>query len=116
MSTFDATARENLVRLETLRATRVGSSRAHARVGVARDLRLAPGTLENIRKKRTKGIRGWIAETIEAALLRELQREIARLTHEYQLLVAGGSSHRDSEMEQVAADLARVRDTLEAMK
>jgi hypothetical protein len=116
MTTFDAAARDNLVRLETLRAARVGSSRTHARVCVARDLRLAPGTLENIRKKRTKGIRGWIAQTIEAALLRELQREIARLTHEYHVLVASGVGHRDCEMEQVAADLARVKTALEAMK
>jgi hypothetical protein len=116
MSAFDSTVRAELIKLEGIRASRLGVSKVHARKAVARDTRLAPGTLENIRKQRTKGVRGWIAETIRNALLRELEREIARLTHEHQCLLASGASHRDSEMEQVGADLARVRQSLDAMK
>ena len=116
MSAFDTAVRAELIKLEAMRASSMGVSKAYARKVVARDTRLAPGTLENIRNKRTKGVRGWIAETIRNALLRELEREIARLTHEHQCLLASGASHRDSEMEQVGADLARVRQSLDAMK
>jgi hypothetical protein len=116
MNGFDQAVRSDLVRLEEIRALRLRASKAHARSSIARETRLAPGTLENIRKQRTKGIRGWIADTIRGALLRELEREMARLQHEYQILMASGSSHRDSEMEQVVADLARARKALEAVK
>jgi len=116
MSAFDQAVLSDLSRLEAIRANHSSASIANARASIARETKIAPGTLENIRRKRTKGVRGWIAETIRAALLRELQREITRLNHEFKMLVASGAGHRDCEMEQVAADLARVKLSLDAVK
>jgi arginyl-tRNA synthetase len=116
MVAVDAAVRADLVRLEEIRAARSQTSRKNARKAIARETQIAPGTLENIKNMRTKGVRMWVAQKLRDVLLRELQREMARLQHEYQILVASGSSHRDSEMEQVVADLARARKALEAVK
>lgn len=113
---FDTAVRSDLVRLEEIRAARLQTSLANARKAVARDTRLAPGTLENIRKQRTKGIRGWIGQTIRGALLRELEREMVRLQHEYQILMASGSDPRSDEVAEVQTYLARARQSLEAVK
>ena len=116
MTAFDQAVRSDLSRLEVIRAKSSSASIAHARASIARETRIAPGTLENIKRQRTKGVRGWIADTIRGALVRELQREITRLNHELEMLLQRGASHRDCEMEQVGADIARVRQSLEAMK
>jgi hypothetical protein len=116
MSMFDQAVRSDLVRLEQIRAQRLNASKAHARASLSRETRLPLGTMENIRKNRLKGVRVWVATAIRGALLRELEREMQRLQHEYQILVASGAGHRDCEMEQVVADLARARQALETMK
>jgi hypothetical protein len=116
MTGFDQAVRSDLSRLEEIRAARLQASRAHARASVARETRLAPGTLENIKRQRTKGVRGWIADTIRGALVRELEREIARLNHELQILLQRGADHREPEMAEVHDLLARARQSLEAVK
>lgn len=116
MSAFDLAVRSDLSRLEEIRARRLGTSKAIARTSVAREVRVAPGTLENIRKQRTKGVRGWIAETIRGALLRELEAEMARLQHEYEVLVRTGADPRGDEVAEVQTFLMRARKSLEAVK
>lgn len=115
MTTFDQAVRSDLDRLEAIAAARLGTSRAFARKSVARELRVAPGTLENITRQRTKGVRGWIADTIRGALVRELEREIERLTHEHQVLVQRGADHREPEMAEVESLLARARQSLKGV-
>ena len=116
MTAFDQAVRSDLSRLEDIRATRSSSSIAHARASIARETRIAPGTLENIKRSRTKGVRGWIADTIRGALVCELQREIERLNHELQILLQRGADHREPEMAEVQNLIVRVRQTLEGMK
>ena len=57
---------------------------------VAREVGVAPGTLENLRKGRSKGLRGWIERKIDAALGRALEREAARINHELAMAKARG--------------------------
>jgi hypothetical protein len=116
MSAFDQAVRSDLSRLEAIRALRSSASIAHARASIARETRIAAGTLENIKRQRTKGVRGWIADTIRGALVRELQREIERLNHELQTLLQRGVDHREPEMAEVQSLIVRVRQSLEAMK
>lgn len=116
MTTFDQAVRSDLERLETIRAVSLRASRAVARRSIAREVRVAPGTLENITRQRTKGVRGWIADTIRGALVRELQREIERLNHELRTLVKRGADHRELEMAEVQSLLVRARQSLGTIK
>lgn len=116
MSAFDAVVRADLVRLEEIRSARLQTSRATARKGIARETKIAPGTLENIKNMRTKGVRMWVALKIRDTLLSDLQREMARLQHEYDVLVRTGADPRCDEVAEVQTLLARARQSLEAVK
>ena len=116
MSAFDQAVRSDLTRLEDIRAGSLGASVEFARASIARETRIAPGTLENIKRQRTKGVRGWIADTIRGALVRELHREITRLNHELEMLLQRGVDHREPEMAEVQSLIARARKSLEAVK
>ena len=79
-------ARERLARLDALFRRRSGEGwRAH----LARALGCAPGTLENLRRARLKGVRAALAERLSALLVRELAREIENLEHELAMARAG---------------------------
>jgi hypothetical protein len=116
VSLVETSVRTNLLRLERMRSASLQASMADARKSLARDMKVAAGTLENVRKGRLKGVRLWVAEKIHGALIRELEREMARLTHEYQILVQCGAHRVDDEVSEVESLLARARQALEAMK
>ena len=80
-SDFDRTVVKNLNMLERLIMRRV-QTKTEARVIIARMTKIQPGTLENIRRSRTKGVRAYVAEAIYQAVLNELSGEIKRLEHE----------------------------------
>ena len=108
----DAAAYQRAVTwIEDDAARRYGLPVKLARPIVAREIGVAPGTLENVRKGRTKGLRGWIERKIDAALTRALERQIAGLNHELEMAKARG----------VAADcraiapIVAARDGLEAL-
>ena len=77
-SDFDRTVVKNLNMLERLIMRRV-QTKTEARVIIARMTKIQPGTLENIRRSRTKGVRAYVAEAIYQAVLNELSGEIKRL-------------------------------------
>lgn len=81
-----------------------GKSAPGARATVARRLGVLPGTLENISRGRTKGVRAWIFETLRAAVIRDLEGEIQKLEHE--LEVARLCASRLDEDEVFAAQAA----------
>jgi DNA-binding transcriptional MerR regulator len=116
MPAFDASVRDDLERLEAIHAFRLGVSVAVARKTVARETKVAPGTLENIKRQRTKGVRGWIGDAIRGALVHALQKEIERLTHELQILNQRGVDRREPEMAEVESLLARARKSLGEVK
>lgn len=85
-----ATYQRAVAWIEDDAARRHGMPVKAVRAMVARDMGLAPGTLENVRKGRTKGLRGWIERKIDEALVRALERRIAALSHELALAKARG--------------------------
>lgn len=106
-----ADARALARRLEDTEQRRKGLTRIQARQDVARDLGVTPGTLDSIARGRLKDpfrLRGLI-DRLRGAVVAELGREIERLEHERQLLLASGVDPRDAEVAEVAADLARAR-------
>ena len=86
LSLSDTEAARWAATLEERERAKTGHSLAVARNAVARRIKVAPGTLENLRRGRTKGIRAWIFEALRAELVRELEQEQRRLAHELEIL------------------------------
>jgi len=102
-------AARRLVEIEQLRT---GLTADEARERVAGREGVSPGTFENIVRKRIKGVEGWLRDKLQAALIRELQAELARLEHE--LAVARLSAQRpdDDEISSVMALVERAKELL----
>jgi hypothetical protein len=85
--------------LEDREAERLGSL-VEGRKRLARRIGCAPGTLRNLRIGRLKRVEMWLYDRLEALLIEEMEREIAKLSHE--LLVA--RARKDArQAEKVAA-------------
>lgn len=106
---FDDDVRRWARRLEEREATRSSTPLPIARTAVARRVGVAAGTLESIRRGRLKGVRTWIADRIKMAFVRELEAEIAALSHELDLLRQGGVDPRSDQIGEVEAHLAAAR-------
>lgn len=106
-----ATYQRAVTWIEDDAARRYGMPVKAVRPIVAREIGLAPGTLENVRKGRTKGLRGWIERKIDAALVRMLERQVSGLSHELAMAKARGVAADHRTMAPVAA----ARDELNAM-
>lgn len=106
-----ATYQQAVTWLEDDAARRFGLPVKVVRPLVAREVGVAPGTLENVRKGRTKGLRGWIERKIDDALVRALKREAARIDHE--LVVA--QARRDAADRRPLAALVAARADVTAL-
>lgn len=104
-----STARRLIVRLEDSEAERRRESIAQVRPFVASRLKTAPGTLENIRRYRSKVIPNWLMERIRAEFIKLLQSEIQGLEHEIQLARQTGADHRDDTLASAESQLASAR-------
>jgi hypothetical protein len=114
MSTaIDSTARQWAMRLEEQEVSNKGVPLPAARAALARRLGVAPGTLENIRRGRTKGVRGWIVEALRNAMIRQIQSEMTRLSHELEIIRQGGARPDADEILEVQTALAAARQLIE---
>lgn len=98
--------------LENREAARSGIRVVDARRTVARRVGAMPGTLENLRNRRLKGIAAHIYDRLRARVIRELESEMRHLEHELHILKQTGVGPSDRETEAVVASLAKVRQTL----
>jgi hypothetical protein len=99
-------------RIEDAEAKRLGVRVTEARISLARRLRTSPGTLENIRRMRTKIVPNWLMARIKAEFVSVLQNEIARLEHEICVAKQIGMDHRESDLASAEAQLAAARSIL----
>jgi len=67
-------------------------SKGIARQSLANKLRIGIGTFENLVRGRVKRVDAAIRDRLQALLVRELEQEIARLTHELEIARQGGAS------------------------
>ena len=104
--TADTMPRAWVERLEKTEAARSGVPVTVARRAVARRLGVSPGTVENIRRGRTKGVRAWIADRVANAVIREIENEIRGLSHELQCARQCGLRTGEGEIDEIQADLA----------
>lgn len=91
---------------------RSGLSAEELRPVLARHIGVAPGTIENIQRKRIKEPSSSLMRKLRDALTRELQAEAKRHEHEVHVLEQTGCDPRDGEIAEVAAGLARIREIL----
>jgi len=112
-ATIEDTARYWTRELEAKEAKRSGVSIRNARKTVARRAGVSPGTLENIKLGRTKGVRAFVFEKIRAAFMREAENEIRRLQHEMDMARQIGLDANCNEVREIEASRNAL---LEAMK
>lgn len=81
--------------LEDREVRRSGVRLAVARDAIARRTTIPAGTLENLRRGRSKGVRAWIFERLRTAYLADLDRQMKALAHETELTKSiAGADHR----------------------
>lgn len=115
MSTATAdvsTAHHFVTKIENAEAKRKKKTVNKVRPDVARKLQTAPGTLENIRRLRSKVIPNWLMERIRAEFVSVLQSEIQGLEHEVHLARQIGAHHSDDTLASAEAQLAAARQIL----
>lgn len=105
-------ARNWAAAIEDSAAKEARASLRVVRPSVAREVGVSPGTLENLRAGRLKGIAAHIYERLQAATLRRLQSEMRRIEHELHVLKAQGLDPRDEEMAAALADRSALRRAL----
>jgi transposase-like protein len=98
--------------LEKAEAKRLGIKEQQARARIAGRLGVSPGTLENIRRLRTKIVPNWLMNKVRAELVSVLQLEIRRLEHEVNLARQTGSNYRDDTLASAETQLAKARELL----
>lgn len=98
--------------IEDAEAKRLGIRLSEARVSLARRLRTSPGTLENIRRLRTKIVPNWLMARIKAEFVSVLQNEIARLEHEIIIAKQIGAHHSDDTLAAAETQLAAAREIM----
>ena len=99
--------------IEDQEARRLGIPVMSARSRVANRIGVAPGTLENLRRLRTKIVPNWLMNRIRAEFIAVLQSEIQRLEHEIQIARQAGADHRDDLLASAETQLAAAREVFE---
>lgn len=115
MSTATAdvsTAHHFVTSIENAEARRKNRTVEEVRPDVARKLKASPGTLENIRRFRSKVIPSWLMDRIRAEFVAVLQDEIKGLEHEVQLARQAGANYRDDTLASAEAQLQAAKQIL----
>lgn len=106
---FTARARGWARSLEDREAASTGRSLVAARRSLARKIKIAPGTLENLRKGRIKAVAADVYARLHEAVDRQLYAEMRRLEHEYQLVQQQGLDPRSLDHQAILADMAKIK-------
>lgn len=109
----DITTAQKLARMiENAEARRLGVTVTAARPRVAQRLGVNPGTLENIRRLRSKVVPSWLMARIRSEFVLVLQREITRLEHEITLARQIGMDRRDDDLASAETQLHEAKKIL----
>lgn len=104
-------ARELARGLERRERGRAGSLDV-ARVSLARRLGVSPATWRNLTLGRLKRLDAWMRDRLQALLVRELENEIARLTHELEQARRCGDQLASQHVSEIETHLAKARSIL----
>lgn len=98
--------------LEDLEAKRSGRNVSEARVTVASHLRVAPGTLANLRNRNPKTIKTSVYQRVRNAVIRALGEELSRVEHTRQVAIQSGLDPRSGEMQSISSRRSLLREAL----
>jgi hypothetical protein len=87
-ATFDEQASYWAREAEDAAARRLGRTVEEVRPILARTFGLSPGTLENLRRQRTKGVRAFVWDACRRAYETERQRQLKAVAHDLQTTAA----------------------------
>jgi hypothetical protein len=107
-------ARHMAIVLEDAEAKRLGIRVSKARPKVASALGTAPGTLENLRRRRLKSVPSWLLSRMRAQFIKLLQAELGRLEHEITVHLQVGIDPREGDLCAAQAQLAAAKEILSA--
>jgi hypothetical protein len=110
--TTDERARYRIMFLERLEVFRSERDLGDLRPEIAARIGIAPGTAENVRKRRSKGVRQWVAERIDAAFVAGLREEIVRLANELEMALQGGARPGGDEVIEIQTAMSKVAEIL----
>lgn len=102
--------------LEDAEAKRLGVRASQARVSLARRLRTSPGTLENIRRLRTKVVPAWLMARIRAELVSVLQAEIIRLENEIHIARQIGDDRHPDVLHEAETQIVTAKEILRSSR
>jgi hypothetical protein len=102
--------------IEDVEARRLGVRVSEARKVLARRMRTSPGTLENIRRLRTKIVPHWLMARIKAEFVSVLQAEITRLEHEITIANQTGAHHSDDALQAAQTQVVAAKEILRAAR
>jgi hypothetical protein len=80
-----------------------------ARQNLARKLQVGVSTVEHLVRGRAKRIDAVIRDRLQALLVRELESEIVRLTHELEIARQGGTHLASDKISEIETHLAQAR-------
>lgn len=105
VAAFDDQARHWARELENAEARRRGEPVERVRPLLARRLGIAPGTFENLRRDRLKGVRAWVYHALRDAYLAERERQHRALLHDIERTkaVCGSADPVVAEVEALVA-------------
>lgn len=105
-------ARELARNLERRERSRVGTLDA-ARAVLARRAGIAPSTWRNLALGRLKRLDVWMRYRLQSLVVRELESEITRLTHDLDVARQIGASLDSEQVSEIQAYLHKARSLLE---
>lgn len=106
---FDSNYQDNMRSLVRMRAKRLHVDVPLARRNVADDLAVTPSKVERAEKGRFKSVSAWLFDRVRGLVIREIENEIQRLSHEWEIARQCGADPRSFDTGAVEARLAEVR-------
>lgn len=103
-------------RIEDVEAKRLGVRVCQARERVASKIGVSPGTLENLRRLRTKIVPHWLMTRIREEFVSVLHSEIQRLEHEISVARQTGMDHREDDLASAETQLRTAKEILNAAR
>jgi hypothetical protein len=100
-------------RIEDAEAKSRGATIAKVRPDIAERAGLLPGTLENLRKGRVKGVAGRIYLLLRRVFIKQLQSELRALLHEFDDITSTGIPLDSDEASAVRESIAAIRAALD---
>lgn len=91
-----------------------GLSAPEARKSVAREVKASVGTIENLVRRRLKRLDSWLRDSLQVLVVRELEAEVRRLTHELETAKRRGDHPASESICGIQTQIATVQRVIDS--